>query len=97
MTFRLAPFALLVFPSVDAVNFGLNASPAQPPTWNRLDTGAVAPSLPETVPVIAIGLQFVGLNMNPGRSITALTVRISVGTPSMICGSGSVVTVTCGD
>jgi hypothetical protein len=31
-------------------------------------------------------LQFVGLNMNPGRSITALTVRMSVGTPSTICG-----------
>ena len=84
-----------VLPLVDAVSFGANASPAQPATWKRLETAALAPSLPVTVPVTAIGLQLVGLNVKPGRSIVALIVRISVGTPSMICGNGSVVTVTC--
>ena len=43
-TCKLAPFALLVFPSVDAASLGLNASPAQPPTWKRLETAALAPS-----------------------------------------------------
>ena len=57
------------------MSIGLNASAAQPPTWKRLDTAAVAPSTPVTVPVTAIGLQFVGLNVKPGRSIVTLTVR----------------------
>jgi hypothetical protein len=76
--------ALLVFPDVDAANFGANFSPAQFVAWNRLETAALAPSTAPIVPVIAIGLQFVGLNVNPGRLISTLTVRISVGTPSMI-------------
>ena len=45
------------------------------------------------VPENDCGLQFVGLNMNSGRSITASIDRRSAGTPSMICGNGSVVTV----
>jgi hypothetical protein len=44
--------------------------------------------------VTAIGLQFVGLNVNPGRSMSTLTVRSLIGIPSMIVGNGSVVTVT---
>ena len=40
-------------------------------------------------------LQLVGLNMNPGLSITASIDRRSVGTPATYCGNGSVVTVSC--
>ena len=49
------------------------------------------------MPVIAIGLQFVGLNWNgalPGRS-TVTTICLSAeGMPLMYCGKGSLVTVT---
>ena len=65
-TCKLAPSALLVFPCVEAVNFGSNASAAQSATWKRLDTAALAPSAPVIVPVILIGLQLVGLNVKPG-------------------------------
>ena len=81
---------------------GLKIRLRQEPIWKWLESGAVAPGppapgggVPQAVPENALGSQLVGLNMNPGRSITASTVRRSVGTPSMICGSGSVVTVTC--
>ena len=37
-------------------------------------------------PVIAIGLQSVGLNVNPGRLIVTLTCLICSGIPSRICG-----------
>lgn len=73
---------LLVFSCVEAANFGLNASSRQPPTWKRLDSGALAPSTPRRSPVTAIGSQFVGLNVNPGRSMSTLIERISVGTLS---------------
>jgi len=35
-------------------------------TWKQLDTAALAPSTPVTVPVTLIGLQLVGLNVKPG-------------------------------
>ncbi len=47
------------------------------------------------VPANSWASQLVGLNMNPGRSITELTKRRSVGTPSITCGKGSVMTVIC--
>jgi hypothetical protein len=58
---------LLVLPWVDAENCGSNGSAAQFVTWKRLDTAALAPSALVIVPVMLIGLQLVGLNVNPGR------------------------------
>ncbi len=63
-----------VFPEVEAANFGLNASTAQFVTWNGTDSAAVAPSVLVRLPVIASGLQFVGLNVNPGRLIVDVHV-----------------------
>jgi hypothetical protein len=59
---------------VEAENFGLNFRLAQSATWKRLETDAVAPgepsgNAPVIVPMIDIGLQFVGLKVNSGRSI----------------------------
>jgi hypothetical protein len=85
---------LLVFPLVDAVSFGANASPAQSPTWNGTERYELAPSSPVRAPVTASGLQFVGLNVKPGRSMSTLTCRISNGIPSMIVGNGSLTSVT---
>jgi hypothetical protein len=67
LTFRCF---LLVLLRVDVVNFGLNASPAQPPTWNRRDSAALAPSTPVAVSVTLTGAQFVGWNVTLGRSKT---------------------------
>ena len=53
------------------------------------------PSVLVAVPAKDCGLQLVGLNMNPGRSITASIVLRSVGIPSMIDGNGLVVIVNC--
>ena len=66
------------------MKFGLNFKLRHDPTWKRLESGALAPSVLVAVPVKDIGSQLVGLNMNPGRSITALIVRRSDGTPSTI-------------
>ncbi len=90
---RLAPFAREVFPEVETLKSGLNFKLRHDPTWKCVEIGAVAPSVLLAVPLKDIGLQLVGLNMNPGRSITALIVRRSDGTPATIDGSGSVVTV----
>src|SRR6202040_624748 len=92
---RLAPFFLEVFPEVETLKFGLNRRLRHDPIWNGLEIAAVAPCALNAVPENDIGLQFVGLNMNPGRSTTASIVRRSVGTPSITCGNGSVVTVIC--
>src|SRR5580700_6050168 len=91
-TSRDAPFAFEVFAWVLTVKDGLNGRFAQPATANGLDTPTLAPWALVTVPVIACWAQFVGLNMNPGRSIVTLTVWMRRGTPSTICGSGSLVT-----
>ena|ERR1700722_6742849 len=99
---RLAPFFRDVLPEVDTWKFGLNKSERHDPIWKGLDMAAVLSGpptpgggVPQAVPEKLIGEQLVGLNMNPGLSITAFTVRRSVGTPSIICGNGSVVTVIC--
>ena len=80
---------------METLKFGLNSRLRHEPTWNGLESGALAPSVLLAVPLNDIGLQLVGLNMKLDRSITASIVRRSVGTPSTICGSGSVVTVIC--
>src|SRR5580700_1034318 len=92
---RLAPLALLVCPDVETLKSGANFRLWHDPTWKWLEIPACAPSVLNAVPENDCGLQFVGLNMNSGRSITALIVRRSVGMPSRIDGSGSVVTVSC--
>ena len=66
---------------METLKFGLNVKARHDPTCNGLDIGAVAPSVLFAVPEKLIGLQLVGLNMNPGRSITALIERISAGIP----------------
>ena len=70
-----------VFPDVETANFGLNFSVAQLVTWNGTEIVEVAPSVLCRLPVTAIGLQFVGLNVNPGRSIVTLTCWICNGMP----------------
>src|ERR1700684_338984 len=89
-------------PEVDTLKSVLNRRLRQDPIWKGLDIAVVEPGpptpgggVPHAVPENDMGLQLVGLNMNPGLSITALIVRRSVGTPSIICGNGSVVTVIC--
>src|SRR5271166_538900 len=67
LTWKLAPFARLVFPSVEAENTGLNGNAPQPCAWNGDETAVVAPWAPEIAPAIDIGLQLVGFRMNQGR------------------------------
>src|SRR5580692_4012066 len=94
-TCRLAPWVRDVFAEVETLNPGLNVKLRHDPTWNGLESSAVVPSVLMAVPEKDWGLQLVGLNMNSLRSITALIVRISTGTPSKTTGSGSVVIVNC--
>jgi hypothetical protein len=86
---------LLVLPSVDAVNDGLNARFAQFATWNGTETAELAPSPPVIVPVIDIGSQLVGLNVKPRRLMFLLTCLICRGMPAMIVGHGSGLSVRC--
>src|SRR5450830_1113300 len=95
LTFKLVPFWREVLPDVDALNFGLNGRVAQFAASNGLDTPALTPAVEAIVPATLIGEQFVGLNMNPGRSMVTLTVLICKGIPSRIRGNGSDVTVIC--
>ncbi len=62
---KLAPSALLVFPLVETANLGSNFRFAQFVTWKELDTFALIPSALASVPVSAVLLQLVGLNVNP--------------------------------
>src|ERR1700686_5192379 len=95
LTSRLAPFFLLVFACVETVNVGLNGSSLHPLAWKRLETFALAPCVEVTAPVSAIGVQFVGLNVNPGRSKVPPPRLIRSGIPSRIVGNGSDTSVTC--
>src|ERR1700733_4937393 len=94
-TVRLAPSALLAFPSVLVVNAGLNGRPSQPPTWKRSDSPAVCPRVEIACPVIAIASQLVGLSVNPGRFASSDTERTSSGIPSRIVGNGSLTALIC--
>ena len=84
--------ARLVCPLVETANLGLNARLLQPPAANALATCATACPAPETLAVTCCALQLVGLNMNPGRSISTVTRCRRSGTPNTICGSGPFVT-----
>src|SRR4029077_4993101 len=61
---------------------------------NGDETCAAVPCTETIVPVICSALQLVGLKTNCGRSIVTLTVCTRSGTPSRICGRGSLVTVS---
>ena len=95
---RLAPSALLVFPLVETANLGLNARLPQPAAANGVSTVAFALPEPDRTAVTCCAAQFVGLNINPGRSISTVIRFNRNGTPKMICGNAygpvsSVVTV----
>src|ERR1700674_576994 len=94
-TLRLAPCFLLVLACVDTVNFGVNSSSRHPPAWKRLARVLLVPCVLVTLPVICMGVQLVGLNVNPGRSNVTSTRRTRSGMPSRIVGNGSDTAVTC--
>src|SRR5271166_1232351 len=95
LTTSEAPSALLVVPWVEAVKPGLKGRFLQPVTANGLVTAELAPCAAVIVPLIDCESQLVGLNMNSGR-LTSTSIVFSLnGTPSMLCGSGSLVTVSC--
>src|SRR5271154_1620923 len=83
---KLAPLALLVFPLVETVNFGVNFKAAQFVTWNGTPIVSVAFWLEWIVPVTSILLQLVGLNWKFPRVVIALTCWISRGIPSILVG-----------
>jgi hypothetical protein len=97
---RLAPSALLVFPTGGDREFGRELQERAVRDLERVtDTGTLAPSALSIVPVTAVGVQFVGLNVKSGRLTFTLTCLICKGMPSMIVGiangepDGSVVIV----
>src|ERR1700722_18728096 len=92
---RLAPSLRDVLPEVETLKSGLNVKARHDPIWKWRPIGTLAPSVLVAVPEKLDGSHPVGLNMNPGLSITALIARRSAGIPSMIVGNGSVVTVNC--
>ena len=51
--------------------------------------------MPVTCAPTLMGLQLVGLNVNPGRSTLTRMSLILTGIPLKICGNGSVTTVAC--
>jgi hypothetical protein len=79
--------------AVDAVSFGVNASSAQPASWNGELTDAPAPPLLLSVALTVRFAQLVGLNVKPGRSTVRFTMRTCSGMPCRIVGSGLLVTV----
>src|SRR6202035_3860947 len=65
---------------------GLNAKTAQFVMWDGTFSACTAPWSLVRLPPICNGLQFVGLNVNPGLSILTLTCWICSGMPSKIVG-----------
>src|ERR1035438_6221502 len=94
LTLRAAPLALLACAPVPAVSLGLNGSFAQLATWNGEDTDSLALPTLLSDPVMAIWLQLVGLNSNPGRSTATLICLSCTGTPLTNVGNGSLTIVT---
>jgi len=82
-----SPERVLPLPVSAIFSFGENASSWQPPTWKRLETGAVMPAVELSVPVIAIGSQLVGLTVKSGRLRLTSIRRIRNGIPSRIVGT----------
>src|ERR1700683_2444029 len=83
---RLAPSALLVFPLVETVNFGVKLNALQCVTWNGTPIVSILFSLEWIVPVTSILLQLVGLNWKFERVVIALMCWISSGIPSSDVG-----------
>src|SRR5580692_7123808 len=94
LIFKFVPLALLPCPTAEAVSFGANGRLWQFVTWNGEDTGILVPWPPVRVPVILIGLQFVGLNVNCGRSTSTSICLSWAGTPFTNVGNGSLSIVT---
>src|SRR4029077_18358705 len=94
LTSRLVPFFFEPGARVETLNPGLKGRFLQPPAANGDETCAAVPCTETIVPVICSALQLVGLKTNCGRSIVTFTVCTRSGTPSRICGSGSLVTVS---
>src|SRR5262249_17251983 len=83
-TNRLVPLTLVKLASVVASSFGANGSLSQPVAWNGTDIGALVPSSPVSVVLIALRSQLVGLNWNgalPGRCTVTSTRRNCTGAP----------------
>ena len=66
----------------------------RPATWNGEETGSLAPPAPDSRPVMDVGLQLVGLNSKPGRSMITLICPSCSGMPLSSVGIGSLVIVT---
>ncbi len=81
-----SPSALLLLAGIDAANCGVNFSSAQLVTWKGTETSEDAPSVPVIVAVIWAGLQSVGLNVNPCRSMVTFTFFSCTGIPSIMLG-----------
>ena len=84
---RLAPSFFEACAAVVTTVFGSNFRLAQFVAWNGTDSEAAAPSSLPIVPVTAIGVQLVGLNVKPFAVDETLTALICTGIPSMIAGS----------
>src|SRR5437764_11758536 len=88
-TLKVAPLALLACPTTLACSFGLKGRLAQLAAWNCEVAGADAPCAPVIVPLISSGLQLVGLNWKPGRSMLTLICLSWAGMPCTKVGKGS--------
>ena len=96
---RLAPLALLVFPLRGDREFRCELQDRAVGDLERhFDRRGRAFVALRSLPVIFIGSQLVGLNVNPGRLIMTLTFLICTGIPSIRCGiaypSSSLLVVT---
>src|SRR5205807_4516692 len=88
-TLKVAPLALLACPATLASSLGLNGRLAQLAAWNGEVAGADAPCAPVIVPLISSGLQLVGLNWKPGRSMVTLICLSWAGMPCTKVGNAS--------
>ena len=85
----------LVPPLRRKVMCGLNFSRPHSPTWKRLDSVAVWPSVVSSCPPKLIASQSDGLSAQPSWSIFTAIERTSSGMPCRMCGIGSETAFTC--
>ena len=83
------------FPDVETANFGANSGCDKSRPGSGWRSPRVRPLGARRGPRERLRVAVGRVEHEPGRSITASTARRSVGTPSTICGSGSVVIVIC--
>ncbi len=94
-TVRLAPLALLAFPTVLAVRVGLNGRFWQPPTWKRLLSGVALPGLSGELPVDAHRFAAGRVEREPSTVQVQFELLTSNGIPSRIVGNGSLTARIC--